>query len=233
MDILTFVSSMTGALAWPIVVAAIAYLYRSEIRQLLAGMRRLKVGPMEAEMFESKAREVRELAIALPQHLKTEGEQTTGPGVKVPTQPEPPNQQSTPETAKPDWAAVDDRLLQLVEEARLWGTQRLALLDTWSVLEDALRSFAERHNRNPQASVVMMLLDLKHQSLLTLAEYELLRKLFDLRTSAAVASIGFSEEALLDYVAAASAILRKTGLSSAPGRSARLRASALGVTLPQ
>src|SRR4051812_15444337 len=67
MDWLTFISNMTSALAWPVVIAAIAIFYQQEIRHFVAGFRRLKVGPLEAEMFELKVREIRQLAVSLPE----------------------------------------------------------------------------------------------------------------------------------------------------------------------
>ena len=60
MDILTFLSNMTGALAWPVTGFVIALVFRSELKTLVPLLRKLKAGPIEAE-FE---REIRALELA-------------------------------------------------------------------------------------------------------------------------------------------------------------------------
>lgn len=240
MDWLTFISNMTAALAWPLVIAAVAFFYRKEIRHLVAGFRRLKVGPLEAEMFESRVREIRQLAVSLPERTERNLNATSESDKDVAERPAETaprlsaKRESTASSlpkAAPNVTAsdIEDDLLKTVEDARRQGTEGLAIRSTWTLVEDALRSFAERNGSNPNATVVTMLLDLKRRGLLILEEYHLLRQLYELRNMAASTTLRFSHEVLLDYVVAASEILRKTGLSTLPGRSTALRSVPLGV----
>jgi hypothetical protein len=58
---LEFISSMTGALAWPIIVAIVLLSFRKAITKLLPDLRRLKAGPTGVEMeWERQLEEVRE-----------------------------------------------------------------------------------------------------------------------------------------------------------------------------
>jgi hypothetical protein len=240
MDWLTFISNMTSALAWPVVIAAIAFFYRKEIRHFIAGFRKLKVGPIEAEMFELKVREIRQLAVSLPERTipldvgpKDQRQEGSVHSPAVPAQGrsaprEPAVVPASDLQIRANPADVEDDLLNTVEEAMRNGTEAIAIRSTWNLVEDALRSFAERNGSNPKATVVTMLLDLKRNGLLSLEEYQLLRQLYELRNTAAMTTIMFRHETLLDYVVAASEILRKTGLSATPGRSASLRSVPFG-----
>jgi hypothetical protein len=59
MNGLEFVASLARSLAWPLSVLLIAFLFRSPIRAAMAGqLRRLKVGPIEAEYWEMSAAQV-------------------------------------------------------------------------------------------------------------------------------------------------------------------------------
>lgn len=240
MDWLTFISNMTSALAWPMVIAAIAFLYQKEIRHLVAGFRKLKVGPIEAEMFEHKVREIRQLAFSLPErNIPVEfGPKHERDGDTVPRAAEPMQDRTAlrePVVAptsnlhtNANSVEVEDDLLNTVEEAMRNGTEGSAIRSTWNLVEDALRSFAERNGLKPKPTVVMMLLDLKRNGLLSLEEYQLLRQLYELHNMATMTTIVFRHDTLLDFVVAASEILRKTGLSATPGRSSTLRAVAIG-----
>jgi hypothetical protein len=61
MDWLTFISNMTGALAWPSAAAAIALIFRSQIQNLVKNLSRLKWGEVEAQ-FGQKVESIREEA---------------------------------------------------------------------------------------------------------------------------------------------------------------------------
>ena len=58
MDWLTFTSKIIEALAWPIVVLVLGLVFREKLHDLLAAVRKLKAGPVEAE-FEMAAKQVR------------------------------------------------------------------------------------------------------------------------------------------------------------------------------
>jgi len=52
MDALTFVSSVIGSIAWPIAAFAIAFLFRAQIRKLLARIKKLSVGDNSVDFGE-------------------------------------------------------------------------------------------------------------------------------------------------------------------------------------
>jgi hypothetical protein len=67
MSWLEFISSMTNALAWPLIVAIVLFGFRRAITRLLPDLRRLKAGPTGVEMeWERKLEEVREELKAAP-----------------------------------------------------------------------------------------------------------------------------------------------------------------------
>ena len=55
MDVLTFITEMVKALAWPVASLVIALVFRSELRTLLHRIRKGKVGPAEFEFEETVA----------------------------------------------------------------------------------------------------------------------------------------------------------------------------------
>jgi hypothetical protein len=58
MDWLTFVSTLIGSLAWPLVALALGLVFRRKLLDLIPAIRRFKAGPLEAE-FELAAKQVR------------------------------------------------------------------------------------------------------------------------------------------------------------------------------
>jgi hypothetical protein len=63
MDWLTFVSKLMETLAWPAVVLVVVALLRKEVRALLAILKKVKAGPVEAE-FEREINELKSAADA-------------------------------------------------------------------------------------------------------------------------------------------------------------------------
>lgn len=63
MDWLTFVSKLIETLAWPAVVLVVVALLRKEVRALLAILKKVKAGPVEAE-FEREINELKSVADA-------------------------------------------------------------------------------------------------------------------------------------------------------------------------
>ena len=57
MDWLTFISTMTGGLAWPLVALVLGLVLRKKVLDLIPGIRKLKAGPIEAE-FELATKQV-------------------------------------------------------------------------------------------------------------------------------------------------------------------------------
>jgi hypothetical protein len=230
MDWLTFLSTMTSALAWPVAVGALVIVFRGEIRSIVAGMKRLKLGPMEAEMFERQAREVRDLAVALP------ARSATIPRLPTPRTPIsehelqiiPPTVDALPQ---PDGYDIDTHLLELITSPTYRAMPRNGVLKVWTAIEDALRSLAERSDADPNATFSVLLLDLQRRKSISKDEFELLRKLSSMRDDAYMSTVQVTEDAALDYVAAASTILRKIGLSDKPGRSFDVRSVAQAVPI--
>lgn len=70
MDLLSFVAKLVDALAWPVATIILVTLLRDQINPLLAHMKRLKAGPVEAE-FERQVAELKS-STEMPQE---------GPGV--------------------------------------------------------------------------------------------------------------------------------------------------------
>ena len=61
MDVLEFVSSLVGSLAWPVAVVVLVWVLRPELKHLAAGgVRRWKAGPVEIEYWDRERSEVRE-----------------------------------------------------------------------------------------------------------------------------------------------------------------------------
>ena len=199
MDWITFISTMTSALAWPTVIGSVAYFYRAEIRHLLLRHEELKLGPMEAEMFEQRIREVKQLAIALPSR-QPEAPSIDSGGTASGTEKAASIEQPTPALAA--GAAIDDHLLARLPTPSDTSSPRLAILNVWVIVEDSLRSLAERNRLEAAATVVTMLLALEKMGLITRQERDLLRQMYELRYEAAIATLSFSEDAVLDYVVA-------------------------------
>lgn len=57
MDWLTFISTMTSALAWPLVALVLGLVLRKKVLDLIPAIRKLKAGPIEAE-FELATKQV-------------------------------------------------------------------------------------------------------------------------------------------------------------------------------
>lgn len=56
--VLTFISTVIGALAWPVVALIVALVFRKAILELLPAIRSLKAGPLSVA-FENKAKDIR------------------------------------------------------------------------------------------------------------------------------------------------------------------------------
>jgi hypothetical protein len=214
MDWMTFISNMTGALAWPLVVGAIAYTYRSELRQVLVALKRLKLGPGEAEVFAIEAREARVLAESLPASHRNH---PAAPG----TTEHPP----APAGGK---SRIEDELLMLID-----GSTERPILGAWNRVEDAMRSVAKRNRIDPDLPVPALLLRLLEREVISRSEFDLLQQLRRLRNQVAMATgVDFTEDAVLNYLVAASSILGRVGLSDEPGRSVQLRSKPIGSLKP-
>jgi hypothetical protein len=62
-DLLTFISKLAEALAWPVVVLILVSLLRKEVSSLFTIVKKVKAGPMEAE-FEREINELKSVAEA-------------------------------------------------------------------------------------------------------------------------------------------------------------------------
>lgn len=199
MDWLTFISNMTGALAWPAAVGGIAWAYKSEIQQLVGGLKRLKLGPMEAEMFEKQAQEAKALADALPENAESkQADHPSPPTATAPPEPAPP-----PQATKSSDAAIEDYLLDILSKS-----PSLAIAEAWMPLEARIRQLASGTDADPNGPVVSILLELHRKKTIGKDQFSLLRKLYELHMQARSTTIRFSVEAGLDYIIAISAARR-------------------------
>ncbi|MBI3348857.1 MAG: hypothetical protein HY020_16815 [Burkholderiales bacterium] len=71
MDALSFIAKLVEALAWPVASIAVVWLLRTEIRNLVPLIKKLKAGPLEAE-FEREVKELRGSVKASPSHTAEE-----------------------------------------------------------------------------------------------------------------------------------------------------------------
>lgn len=228
---------MTNALAWPVVIALLAFKFKAELRLIVHGMKKLKLGPVEAEMFEKKTLEVREFAAAIVDvdHLRPKSTMPHGNAASNASATQSTvndHTDTTTQKEKGDWTSAkdaEDQLMEILGSQRL--SPRLVILKVWTMVEDTMRSLAEHAGIDPYRSVMTTLLDLKRRALLDVDEFDLLYRLFALRNTLINTTLGASEDSAINFVSAASTILRKYGLSDKPGRSALVRSSAIGTPL--
>jgi len=79
MDILTFITKIVEALAWPVSSVALVALLRREIRLLLPLVKKIKAGPVEAEFERGTAM----LSASLPSQPKAEEALTHGLAIEA------------------------------------------------------------------------------------------------------------------------------------------------------
>ena len=72
MDVLTFLTEMTEALAWPLVALILGLVFRKKLLDLIPAIRKLKAGPLEAE-FELAAKQALSNAAEVMSHAKLPG----------------------------------------------------------------------------------------------------------------------------------------------------------------
>lgn len=199
MDWLTFISNMTTAIAWPATVLIVGAIYQEELRRFFITIKKLKLGPMEAEMFEAKAKEAKELAESLvpPQS----GEPAEMPPISsgVPATTAPPAKHSR-------LNAEEDRLLEMMERR-----PRLALIEAWKLVEravDALTAGRSDASLSIGATFMTRVFGLQRSGAITGEQVAVVRKLYELYNNAVTTTIVFSEDAVLDYIIAASNLLR-------------------------
>jgi len=76
-DVLTFVSKLAETLAWPAVVLIVVSLLRKEVSALLAIVKKVKAGPVEAE-FEREINELKSVADAELPAVERQASATSG-----------------------------------------------------------------------------------------------------------------------------------------------------------
>jgi hypothetical protein len=88
---LQFIAALAGSLAWPLAVVAIALLFRSKLLLLLSpAMKRLKIGPIEAEWDRQAA----------TTEVELEQARVSAPEQRLPSRPRPSHVQSALDTAR-------------------------------------------------------------------------------------------------------------------------------------
>ena len=128
MSWLEFISSMTGALAWPPIVAIVLSSFRKAITRLLPDLRRLKAGPTGVEMeWERMLEEVRE------EPETSEAIRPLGPEAA-----EARMDEEAASTAQADREADSRRFLEEIEEQAIVSPSA-AVLEAYRRLEAVLR----------------------------------------------------------------------------------------------
>lgn len=124
MDVLTFVSSVVGSIAWPVAAFAIAVLFRSQIRSLMDRIKRLSMGENSVDfgqkLDEAEAEVEADTAISA-------AEPQVG-GVSVPDDRTAQLISLSPSAAVLDgWKLVERKALELAQPLLLAATERSRL----------------------------------------------------------------------------------------------------------
>jgi hypothetical protein len=157
MDGLAFLADVIGSLAWPLVILILGVAFRERLNALLTGVRRIRVGSIEAEIAE-RAREIEEAADAIE-------------GI---------DESSSPSRAF--YVETEDRIR---ETARF--TPRGAILEAWLLVESAATGLLRDrgvHEFKTHSGPLQILNQLERGNLLTDAQREVFESLRQLRNDA-------------------------------------------------
>lgn len=220
MDGWTFVSNITAALAWPAVVAAIAFGFREEIKRLFhltQDLKKFKLGPVEAEMFEREAKEAMALAAVLPESREIVPASPPAPNPEALSEHSsfdmPAETDSAPSGASSIASAAHERVGEAGNsEAEVDGWEvlrsisvspRHAVLAAWKPVEALLRTMAVKYKLRPSLSFSVLLTKLRTLGAINSDEFLLLRRLYELSHQARSATTDtISSEAAIDFVVA-------------------------------
>lgn len=117
-----FLASVIDAIAWPVAVVWLGYLFRSEIRTLLSRFRQLRYGELEAN-FDKGLEAIEEEANRLLKQPEENGERDNEPVYPSP---------------------YDEKYAELLRIADT--SSRAALVEAWVEVEASLMRAAERFN---------------------------------------------------------------------------------------
>jgi hypothetical protein len=131
---LEFISSMTAALAWPLIIAIVLLSYRKAITKILPDLRRLKAGPTGLEMeWERKLEEVRE-ELESAEAIESVTPKDAGSQLDKPSATHPPGTESD----------IKNFLGEIEDLAKV--SPSAAVLEAYRRLEAVLRrAVGERH----------------------------------------------------------------------------------------
>lgn len=141
MDLLTFFTKMTEALAWPVVALILGLVVRKRVLDLIPALRKLKAGPVEAE-FEIATKQI------LVEAVEVSGRQPPPPAVEGPMEPKKPEDERVVEKllhARSDpsgvilmgWGSVDGELFRLGHQMGLLDDP---LTNTAKVYDSVMKS---------------------------------------------------------------------------------------------
>jgi hypothetical protein len=131
---LEFISSMTGALAWPLIIVIVLLSFRKAITKLLPDLRRLKAGPTGLEMeWERKLEEVRQ-ELKASEAIESLSPEDARPRMEAPSATDPS-----------ETVSASRRFLGEIEELAKVSPSA-AVLEAYRRLEAVLRrAVRERH----------------------------------------------------------------------------------------
>ena len=160
MDWLTFFAKVIESLAWPVGAVVLVGVLREDIRKLAPWIKKLKAGPVEAEMFERKVEALKE-AVA----------EAAAPAAPAAEQQE----------IRPPDTASKEFLMELAERH-----PRSGIIEAWLRVEAAARALAATTEDSSARliSPLSVAKDLLRNRLMTEGQFELFRRLFRLRSTA-------------------------------------------------
>jgi hypothetical protein len=191
MDILTFISSLLGSLAWPLTISFLVFLFRGTIRQILDSVRlkSIKRGDTQIE-FEQKISRIRENVSQA--NLAMQGSLTAVKKVRQPKLPQD----------------MFENEIQVISEINPAAGVALA----WSHIEKELVAVASKQNPtnfNPRTRQRELIIKLKESGAINEIQYETLIGLRDLRNKAVheMAQSGLSLADAKEYAYVANSVV--------------------------
>ena len=189
MDRLTFLAKLVESLAWPLGAIILVLLLREDIRKIAPWIKKLKAGPVEAEMFERKVEELKEAVAA-------ESSPTSAPAPTATATPAPAQPPVETLTTKLPSSASKEFLFMLAEMH-----PRSAIVEAWLRVEAAARAVLAERLGDRTISPSNVARTLLTNGLITKDQEHLYGKLLRLRNTAAhLDDFKPSVESATDYI---------------------------------
>lgn len=183
MDLLTFLTKMTEALAWPAVTLILGLVFRRKLLDLIPLIKKFKAGPLEAE-FERDAKQVLSSATEVAAH-------TTSPAATTPT------------SSKESVREHDSRVVAKLLEAR--NDPSGVILQGWGSVDGELFRLGVQMGlivEDPLTSTTKVYEAVMASDVLPAETRRLVRELRELRNRVAHVKVVPTPDSAQDYIAA-------------------------------